>query len=350
LVFGDANVNGKYESDVDSVGSSKGVKLISGGNVVATVLSGSDGKYLFDKLSAGVYEVTRDFPTGYVISNPTTPNGKSIIVNLAIGENAVADIGSKAINPAPTPNPNPNPTPVPPTNKMPLKGFDALGDLPKDKRDALVKELGAQGTREWYNHSDRFATLPKASEFANQQRVADWILGLDPNFVFVMTIAREVNVDASGNITRTQARPAKDADMRAWTKAYWDIWKKYGKRVIHQIGNEFDHTATKSSKSGHVYFQADPRPADSKLTDVEWTISSYINTIQKPFYETMKQLGGDNAVVAGGSITWSASNFELACSKFDYTKYCDIGDMHRYALGVNDWVSAYKRAKELGRE
>lgn len=340
-LFDDANGDGVFTGTEKPTGS-RLVELfeVVGGvqsvNPIRSVNSDAAGNYVFDNLPNGIYRVARDaYPFGYTCST----DGGNGYQEVVIAADVTINVGSKATTTTPPVDPDP------PSAIYPLRGIVGGGAFPSDKRKEIVAKLGVQGTREWLNHSDRFTKPPTASELSGVLGTIDWYLDNVPNSVCVITIAREGKVE-NGKLTRTQARPAKYSNMVSWAKAYWDLVKQFGNRVIHQIGNEIEHTKQLGNGYGAVYFQADPQPSGSNLPWSEWTMKSYIETIQKPFYDTLKSLGGGNAVVGGFSVTWNAQNMKTACEKYSYAKYCDVGDIHRYARSMDDWVKTASVAKK----
>lgn len=227
----------------------------------------------------------------------------------------------------------------------PLKGLDGCSHIPLGTRALVLADLSIKGTREWINHSDRFSIPPSPADYADVVNSIDWFLNNNPKGQCVITNAREGLV-VNGKLTRTQCRPPIDStEMNDWTTGYYNaVAKPFGKSVIHQLGNEIDNTTSLGGNFGPRYYRTDAQPSTSKYNQTDWVLKSYIDSIQRPFYTQMKQLGGDSVVIAGFSITYNSANFTQACN-FGYADTCDIGDVHRYANSTNDWVSTFSVCK-----
>ena len=90
-LFNDTDANGTQ----DSRETVTGVRKITLQPDNITVSSDAAGNYTFPTLDPGSYTLTRpDFPTGYRLSNPSTPGGSTISVTLTAGEHATIDIGT----------------------------------------------------------------------------------------------------------------------------------------------------------------------------------------------------------------------------------------------------------------
>ena len=93
-VFGDSDKSKSFTA-ADTISPGRTVKLLPANKIVT---ADNDGNYIFDNLDPGNYQITRDFPKGFKMANPTNQGGNTIDVTIAAGESKKVDIGSAYID------------------------------------------------------------------------------------------------------------------------------------------------------------------------------------------------------------------------------------------------------------
>lgn len=97
-LFGDSDGDKKYNPAKDSPGPNRIVRLRVSGKEIANVYTDESSFYEFCGLTAGTYEVTRDYPKGYQMANPTVPGTNVIVVKLADKQAVTVDVGSMVVS------------------------------------------------------------------------------------------------------------------------------------------------------------------------------------------------------------------------------------------------------------
>ena len=192
-LFGDSNGNKQFDPTIDSPGDNRIVRLRLNGKEIATVVTDEKSEYEFCGLAAGTYELTRDYPKGFQMANPTKEGTNIIEVTLAEKEAKTVNIGSMAIPKKPdvvvvTPEPDPKPNNPEPTPSRPkFKGCCALSTIYRVTDiqspyglitgEALIKKWACTHTREWLSSNYRPVANKKKSDYDGLRRLK--ALGLD---------------------------------------------------------------------------------------------------------------------------------------------------------------------------
>lgn len=323
-VFGDSNADGIYDPS-EPVGTARTVVLLKDGIQIAQTTSDANGFYQFNNLEAGTYEISRSFPPGYQLSNPTVPNGKTIVVTLNVTQ-AIANIGSKEIPKSssssapvvPTPPVN-KPTessssvqisssssievsssssaivnPVPPSSILwgvcDLRSNAVLG------ASSTIKELNPKVNRVWFSPNG-FVSFTKLGSSV-----------IDAIKVYGLTGAIPI-ICVSDQPTQVKG------DILKWFIAFIEA-------IITECNKD------PKTKNMPIWIECGNEP--DLEPDHYWIgdIISYVNQYLKPIYQPLKTKYQDRVQLCSAGFSW---NSDLLISNMPLiAQYCDAIGFHGY--------------------
>ena len=308
-VFNDADADGIFDHPGED-GASREVTLVQN---KAKVMSDATGLYSFKGLPAGTYDITREFPKGYKISNPTSKDGKSITVTLAAGENKEGvNIGSTYISPPTKPPVVDDNDPTPPpindggNNLKPKKAVCSIFSIAPDfKVDTnkgkvawsdLVQAWKIQLSREWKSTSFNEGVSSKEFDTARLWKP----FGITPTICFHL----------GGNPI------PKSSQVR-----------DYFKRVVDAANG--------------LPFEAEIVNEPNLTSYYNGTIPQLVDEIVNPAYEVLHAAG---VKVISPSVTGSTEWLERL---FKAGVQCDYAGFHPYRTKASDAIAIHKKVVSI---